>query len=353
MYETHYHRASSVDDAAAQFAKGSEAKYLSGGQTLLPVMKQRLAAPSDVIDLARIPALIGIEVSGDAVTIKAATPHYDVATSAAVQKAIPALAALAGMIGDPAVRYRGTIGGSLANNDPAADYPAAVLALDATVKTNKRSIAAADFFKGLFSTALEDGEIITAVTFPIPAKAGLALRADRRVRGADEIRRSPRRRHRRLAERRDARLRHRTGAQSQLVARRRRRRHRLRRRHDGRSPWHRRLPRKPRQGHGPTRNSKRRVTFGFIDQRNMTARLAARRCYFRPAILLTRLIRCIDNISLRRDTPGTSGDLPPHLRGRRQTAKRNPTRARDGRRQEPPCVRPLKKPMSPRSMCAA
>ena len=174
MYETHYHRASSVDDAAAQFAKGSEAKYLSGGQTLLPVMKQRLAAPSDVIDLARIPALIGIEVSGDAVTIKAATPHYDVATSAAVQKAIPALAALAGMIGDPAVRYRGTIGGSLANNDPAADYPAAVLALDATVKTNKRSIAAADFFKGLFSTALEDGEIITAVTFPIPAKAGYA-----------------------------------------------------------------------------------------------------------------------------------------------------------------------------------
>jgi carbon-monoxide dehydrogenase medium subunit len=174
MYETHYHRASSVDDAAAQFAKGSEAKYLSGGQTLLPVMKQRLAAPSDVIDLARIPALIGIEVSGDAVTIKAATPHYDVATSAAVQKAIPALAALAGMIGDPAVRYRGTIGGSLANNDPAADYPAAVLALDATVKTNKRSIAAADFFKGLFSTALEDGEIIVAVTFPIPAKAGYA-----------------------------------------------------------------------------------------------------------------------------------------------------------------------------------
>ncbi|MGB5905322.1 MAG: xanthine dehydrogenase family protein subunit M [Xanthobacteraceae bacterium] len=174
MYETHYHRASSVDDAAAQFAKGSEAKYLSGGQTLLPVMKQRLAAPSDVIDLAKIPALIGIEVGGDSVTIKAATPHYDVSTNAALQKAVPALAALAGMIGDPAVRYRGTIGGSLANNDPAADYPAAVLALDATVKTNKRSISATDFFKGLFSTALEDGEIITAVTFPIPAKAGYA-----------------------------------------------------------------------------------------------------------------------------------------------------------------------------------
>ncbi|MGB3446967.1 MAG: xanthine dehydrogenase family protein subunit M [Xanthobacteraceae bacterium] len=174
MYETHYHRASSVDDAAAQFAKGAEAKYLAGGQTLLPVMKQRLAAPSDVIDLARIPALIGIEVSGDAVTIKAATTYYDIANDAGVKKAIPALAHLTSMVGDPAVRYRGTIGGSIANNDPAADYPAAVLALDATVTTNKRSIAAADFFKGLFSTALEDGEIITQVTFPIPAKAGYA-----------------------------------------------------------------------------------------------------------------------------------------------------------------------------------
>ena len=139
MYQTNYHRASSVDDAAAQFAKGTESKYLAGGQTLLPVMKQRLAAPSDVIDLARIPALIGIEVSGDAVTVKAATTHYDVAGSADVARAIPALANLAGMIGDPAVRYCGTIGGSLANNDPAADYPAAVLALGATVKTNKRT----------------------------------------------------------------------------------------------------------------------------------------------------------------------------------------------------------------------
>lgn len=172
MYQTNYHRASSIDDAAAQFAKGTEAKYLAGGQTLLPVMKQRLAAPSDVIDLSKIASMIGIEVGGDAVTIKGATPHYDVATSADVARAIPALARLAGMIGDPAVRYRGTIGGSLANNDPAADYPAAVLALNATVKTNKRSIAAEDFFQGLFTTALEDGEIITAVSFPVPAKAG-------------------------------------------------------------------------------------------------------------------------------------------------------------------------------------
>src|SRR5712664_1172639 len=172
MYETTYHRPSSVDEAAALFAEGSESKYLAGGHTLIPVMKQRLASPSDVIDLGKIKDLIGVEVSADAVTIKAATTHYDVASSGTVHKAIPALAYLASLIGDPAVRHRGTIGGSLANNDPAADYPAAVLALGATVKTNKRSISADDFFKGLFSTALADGEIITQVSFPIPAKAG-------------------------------------------------------------------------------------------------------------------------------------------------------------------------------------
>ena len=174
MYETTYHRASSVDEAAALFAKGKEAKFLAGGQTLLPVMKQRLAAPSDVIDLGKIKELIGVEPTGDGIMIKGATPHYDVATSETVQKAIPALAYLASLIGDPAVRYRGTIGGSLANNDPAADYPAAVLALGATVKTNKRLIPADDFFKGLFATALEDGEIITAVSFPVQDKAGYA-----------------------------------------------------------------------------------------------------------------------------------------------------------------------------------
>jgi aerobic carbon-monoxide dehydrogenase medium subunit len=174
MYSTTYHRPSSVDEAASLFAKGTEAKYLAGGHTLIPVMKQRLAAPSDVIDLARIKELIGVETSGDTLTIKAATPHYDVAQSADTQKAIPALAYLASLIGDPAVRHRGTIGGSIANNDPAADYPAGLLALGATVKTNKRSISADDFFKGLFTTALADGEIITAVSFPIPAKAGYA-----------------------------------------------------------------------------------------------------------------------------------------------------------------------------------
>jgi aerobic carbon-monoxide dehydrogenase medium subunit len=172
MYETTYHRPSSVDEAVALFAKGSESKYLAGGHTLIPVMKQRLASPSDVIDIGKIKDLVGIDVSSDAVTIKAATTHYDVATSAAAQKAIPALAHLASLIGDPAVRYRGTIGGSIANNDPAADYPAGLLALAATVKTNKRSISSDDFFKGLFATALADGEIITQVSFPIPAKAG-------------------------------------------------------------------------------------------------------------------------------------------------------------------------------------
>jgi len=174
MYSTTYHRASSVDEATALFAKGKDAKFLAGGHTLLPVMKQRLASPSDVIDIARIKDLVGIDVSGDTVTIKAATPHYDVAMSDAVGKAIPALAHLASVIGDPAVRHRGTIGGSLANNDPAADYPAAVLALGATIKTNTRSISADDYFQGLFTTALGDGELITAVSFPVAAKAGYA-----------------------------------------------------------------------------------------------------------------------------------------------------------------------------------
>jgi aerobic carbon-monoxide dehydrogenase medium subunit len=174
MYETTYHRASSIDEAASLFAKGKEAKYLAGGQTLLAVMKQRLAAPSDVIDLARIQDMVGVVPTNNGIEIKAATTHYDVAQNDAVKKAIPALAYLASQIGDPQVRYRGTIGGSLANNDPAADYPAAVLALNATIKTNKRTIAADEFFKGLFSTALADGEIITAVSFPVVAKAGYA-----------------------------------------------------------------------------------------------------------------------------------------------------------------------------------
>lgn len=174
MYETTYHRAASIDDAAALFAAHPDAKFLAGGHTLLPVMKQRLAGPPDVIDIAAIKDLIGIELTGDALVIKAATTYYDITQSAEAKRAIPAIVHLTSVLGDPAVRYRGTIGGSLANNDPAADYPAAVLALNATVKTNKRDIAASDFFQGLFSTALQDDEIITAVSFPIPAKAGYA-----------------------------------------------------------------------------------------------------------------------------------------------------------------------------------
>src|ERR1700731_4860846 len=174
MYSTTYHRPSSIDEAAALFAKGKEAKYLAGGHTLVPVMKQRLAAPSDVIDLGRIKDIVGVELSADALTIKAATTYFDIMQSTEVKKSLPAISYLTSLIGDPSVRYRGTIGGSIPNNDPAADFPAALLAVGATVKTNKRSIAADDFFKGLFTTALGDGEIITAVSFPIPAKAGYA-----------------------------------------------------------------------------------------------------------------------------------------------------------------------------------
>src|SRR3569623_990122 len=172
MYQTTYHRASSVDEAASLFAKGTEAKFLAGGQTLLPVMKQRLASPSDVMDLGKMKELQGGELTGDVLTIKAGTTYFDIMQNADVKKAIPAIAHLTSVLGDPAVRYRGTIGGLIANNDPAADNPAALLALGATVKTNKRAIAAEDFFKGLFTTALEDREIITAVSFPVPAKAG-------------------------------------------------------------------------------------------------------------------------------------------------------------------------------------
>jgi carbon-monoxide dehydrogenase medium subunit len=174
MYQTTYHRPSSIDEAVALFGKGSEAKFLAGGHTLLPVMKQRLAAPSDVIDIGKIKELIGIRITGDALVIKAATTYYDIMTNQDVTKTIPAIAHLVSVLGDPAVRHRGTIGGSIANNDPAADFPAALVSLGATVTTTKRSIAADDFFQGLFTTALEDGEIITEVAFPIPAKAGYA-----------------------------------------------------------------------------------------------------------------------------------------------------------------------------------
>lgn len=171
MYSVTYHRASSVADAA-KLAKKDEAKLLSGGMTLIPAMKTRLAAPSDVIDLTHIAELKGVTVSGKNVTIGAATTHAEVATNVKLKAACPAICHLAAHIGDPAVRHRGTIGGSIANNDPAADYPAAMLALNATIVTNKREVAAEKFFKGLFETALKDGEIVTAVKFTVPAKSG-------------------------------------------------------------------------------------------------------------------------------------------------------------------------------------
>ncbi len=174
MYETRYHKPESLTQAAALFAEAAEARYLAGGQTLIPTMKQRLAAPTDVIDLSAIADLKGIAATGQAVVIGAASTHAEVHVSQAVRDALPALAELAGTIGDPAVREMGTIGGSLANNDPAADYPAAVLALGATVHTDRRTLAADDFFAGLFSTALAEGEIVTRVAFPLPASAAYA-----------------------------------------------------------------------------------------------------------------------------------------------------------------------------------
>ena len=171
MYAFTYHKPASLAEAASLAGKHAEGKVMAGGMTLLPTMKQRLASPSDIIDMGKLDELRGIKVDGGFVVIGAMTRHVAVATSDAVKKAIPALAALAGGIGDPAVRNRGTIGGSVANNDPAADYPAACLALGATITTNKRSIAADDFFTGLFETALGEGEIITSITFPIPDKA--------------------------------------------------------------------------------------------------------------------------------------------------------------------------------------
>jgi carbon-monoxide dehydrogenase medium subunit len=172
MYAFTFHRASGLRQAGNMLAKLDDPKLLAGGQTLLPTMKQRLASPANLIDLNQIEGMSGIELKGRSLTIGAMTRHADVASSPVVQEAIPALAYLAGLIGDPAVRHRGTIGGSIANNDPNADYPAACLGLGATIITSKRRIAADDFFKGLFETALEADEIITKISFPVPKKAG-------------------------------------------------------------------------------------------------------------------------------------------------------------------------------------
>ena len=172
MYAFKYHKPSSLAEALALAGQLTDGKILAGGQSLVQAMKLRLASPTDIVDLGGVKDLAGIKVEGSSITIGAMTRHADVENNADVKKMIPALARLAGGIGDRQVRHMGTIGGSLANSDPAACYPAAVLGLGATITTNKRKIAADDFFKGLFETALEPGELITAVTFPSAKRAG-------------------------------------------------------------------------------------------------------------------------------------------------------------------------------------
>ncbi len=172
MYDFIYSRASSPDEAVSKHGSSDDARYLAGGMTLIPVLKQRLDQPSDVVDLGELEDMRGITEDDGAIVVKAMTTHHQVNSSDLVNTKIPALADLAGTIGDPMVRNRGTIGGSLANNDPAASYPSAVLALNATVNTNNRSIPADEFFTGMFDTALEEGELIVSVSFPIPEQAG-------------------------------------------------------------------------------------------------------------------------------------------------------------------------------------
>lgn len=174
MYAFEYLKPKSLQEAVAMLAENPEGKALSGGHTLVPAMKLRLTGPSHIVDLNGIDELRGIELAGDKLVIGALSRHRDVAESEVVRKAIPTLAEMVGTIGDPAVRHRGTIGGSIANNDPSADYASAALALGATIVTNARRIAADDFFQGIFATALEEGELVTAVEFPIPKKMGYA-----------------------------------------------------------------------------------------------------------------------------------------------------------------------------------
>src|SRR6188472_72569 len=172
MYDFDYYRPGTLEDAVATLARSDEFKLLAGGMSLIPALKLRLARHAGVIDLGALEQLRGIRRQREEIVIGAMTPHVEVAASPEVARAIPALAELAGSIGDPLVRNRGTLGGSIANADPAADYAAAVLGLGATVVTHRRTIAADDFFLGLFETALEPGEIITEVRFPIPQAAG-------------------------------------------------------------------------------------------------------------------------------------------------------------------------------------
>ena len=174
MYNFAYHRPRTLAEATQLLAANEDAKLLAGGQTFIPTLKQRLAQPSDLVDLSAIAELRGIREEGGGLTIGAMTPHAEVAGSDLVRRFVPALADLAETIGDPQVRNLGTLGGSISNNDPAADYPAGLVALGATVRTSKREIAAEDFFTGMFETALAEDEIVTAVHFPKPEKAAYA-----------------------------------------------------------------------------------------------------------------------------------------------------------------------------------
>ena len=174
MYAFEYHRPKTVAEAVSLLQGASDGKLLAGGHTLIPTLKQRLASPSDIIDLGAVAELKGIREEGNRLIIGALTTYSEVVESETARGAIPALAQLASHIGDSQVRNRGTIGGSIANNDPASDYPAAVLGLNATVKTNRREIAADDFFTGMFETALDDDEIVVSVSFPKPTRAGYA-----------------------------------------------------------------------------------------------------------------------------------------------------------------------------------
>lgn len=171
MYQFDYHRPASVAEARELFRNCEDGMYLAGGQTLIPTLKQRLAAPTDVIDLSGIAELSGVQISSDRISVGAFTRHAEVADSPEIRQVLPVLSALAGQIGDAQVRNRGTLGGSVANSDPAADYPAAVVALGATVHTDSRSISADDYFKDLFETALEPGEILTRIEFQCPTRA--------------------------------------------------------------------------------------------------------------------------------------------------------------------------------------
>ena len=184
MYEFSYHKPASLAEAKSLFQQADDGLYLAGGHTLIPAMKQRLMAPSDVIDLAQVAELQGISTENGALRLGGLTTHAAVAGSAEVRDHASALCTLAASIGDAQVRQRGTIAGSLANNDPAADYPAAVLGFNATVHTDQRSIAAEDFLVGMFETALQPGEVITGVSFPSVEAAGYAKFANQASRYA-------------------------------------------------------------------------------------------------------------------------------------------------------------------------